>query len=703
MRKFILFLAFLLAGRVAAQTTKAVTVTSTTSTVSASASGFFATLCENSATPTAISKVTPQGSTVAATVQAGGCYTFSRAAGFPFSSGTILGTISSTAAGPFPFILTQYPTVPAMSGGVVQPTTCLAIQAIGTIKPDGTVTCVAAGDGGNLRTQAQPLAPGQIVMSPYCNARNVNNCYNTPANTIIDNTCSWNTGSPTVNCKDAPFTAADTGKNAMGWTSCAAFNNLGGTGGISDSVTRTITYVSSTQVTLSANPTNNSGANACLVWGNADDAAADLIDTAITTYTTSCPHVELAAGNYWFEKPHFFSNPPGCVLNPALVGFAGATQFGNIFYAGGFRLSGHGRSATTIYIGSSFPGAGACTHGASGGAGSACFVRVIGGQWDNFTITGGGNMKAPNVAGKWLIYAQGPGAIQNFNCINWGGNSGNGFNNTLGIVYSGWERWFEVDNSGCGTTGINALAVGAGPSLNAVRLRVENSAAVGITLVGPAGANGTPNFTCYDCGISGAQFTPSGTGTMYMIYNANAANMLCQLCNIQTGFGSNTVNQMIGFSNRNAGGVAVFRDSNIFFGNSTGALSSTAIEQFASGNVTLQNVNLRARASGKVYTDVVGSKLFNQGGVVASQLGGGITLNGKVFADVAETQTGTCLSNAAIVTFNGTYSFAPLVIVAASTSGSTGAQVTAISTTTATIHCNGTTDTFTASVIPNPF
>ena len=557
----------------------------------------------------------------------------------------------------------------------------------------------------NFPTQSLPLAPGMIAMSPYCAAANFSNCYYSPANTLVDNTCSWGTGSTTVTCTDAPFTVADTGKNAMGWTTCQAFGSNGGTGAISDSVTRTITYASSTTVTLSALPAANSGANSCFIWGNADDAAADLLDTFLTTYAGSCPHLELAAGNYWFEKPHFYMNPPGCTLNPALYGFSGATQFGDIFYAGGFRWSGRGRSATTVYLGPSFPGGGACNHGASGGAGSACFVRVIGGIWDNFTLSGGGNMKFPNIASKWLIYTQGPGALQNFNCINIGGNNGTGFGTpVLGIVYSGWERWFEVDNSGCGTVGANGLAVsGSGPSLNAVRLRIENSAAIGMQVVGPSGQNGTPNFTCYDCGISLAQFTPSGASTMYAIHNANVGNMKCDLCNIQTGFGTNVTNPMIGYHNQTAGGVAVFRDSNLLFGNSTGSTASGAIEQTASGTVILQNVELRARASGKVYSDVSGSRLFNQGGVTSAGLGGGITLNGVASSIAAEQQTGTCSSNAATVTFNLTYQFAPKVIIADSTSASTGAQITAVSTTTATVHCNGASDTFTVTTFWNPF
>jgi hypothetical protein len=579
-------------------------------------------------------------------------------------------------------------------------TTTFAQSGVG----GGGQTNVSGGGTGSLPVQAQPLAPGMIALSPFCNASNTNNCYNTPANTVIDNTCSWTTGSATVTCTDAPFVSADTGKNAMGWTTCQAFGSNGGTGAISDSITRTITFASSTTVTLSANPAANSGANACFIWGNSDDTAFDSVDTLLTTYIASCPHVEMAAGNYWIERPHFYTNPAGCTNNPALAGFSGAAQFGNIFYAGGLRISGRGRSSTTLYLGPSFPGTGACTHGASGSAGSACFVRVIGGQWDNFTLTGGGNMKAPNIAGKWLIYTQGPGALQNFNCINIGGNDGTGFNSTLGIVYSAWERWFEVDNSGCGTVGVNGLAIGGtGPSLNAVRLRIENSAQVGITVVGPAGAAGTPNFTCYDCGISLAQFTPSGNNIMYAIFHANSGNMQCTLCNIQTGFGTNVTNQMIGFSNRTAGGVAVFRDSNLWFGNTTGSTTSGAIELVASGTVTLQNVDLRARASGKVYADVVGSKLVNEGGVVISGLGGGVTLNGTQQVTASETQAGTCTTNAATVTFGGTYAFAPLVVVAPTTSGSTGVQVTATNTTTATIHCNGASDAFVATVTPSPF
>jgi hypothetical protein len=77
-------------------------------------------------------------------------------------------------------------------------------------------------------------------------------------------------------------------------------------------------------------------------------------------------------------------------------------------------------------------------------------------------------------------------------------------------------------------------------------------------------------------------------------------------------------------------------------------------------------------------------------------------LAGNNVSDPSETQPGTCSSNAATVTFSLVYKVAPLVVVSDTTSASTGAQATSANTTTATIHCNGASDTFVATVIPNP-
>jgi len=69
----------------------------------------------------------------------------------------------------------------------------------------------------------------------------------------------------------------------------------------------------------------------------------------------------------------------------------------------------------------------------------------------------------------------------------------------------------------------------------------------------------------------------------------------------------------------------------------------------------------------------------------------------------SEAGTGTCASNAAPITFKGTYLAAPIVTISPNTSASTGDQITAATTTTATVHCNGATDAFNFTVTPNPF
>lgn len=69
----------------------------------------------------------------------------------------------------------------------------------------------------------------------------------------------------------------------------------------------------------------------------------------------------------------------------------------------------------------------------------------------------------------------------------------------------------------------------------------------------------------------------------------------------------------------------------------------------------------------------------------------------------SEAGTGTCSANAATITFKGSYLAAPIVTISPNTSASTGDQITAATTTTATVHCNGATDAFNFTVTPNPF
>jgi len=119
------------------------------------------------------------------------------------------------------------------------------------------------------------------------------------------------------------------------------------------------------------------------------------------------------------------------------------------------------------------------------------------------------------------------------------------------------------------------------------------------------------------------------------------------------------------------------------------------------GKVMVENSNIDGGTGGAAVVSVAGCDVINLGNNNFVQ--GTFSLSGNNFSVPTETQTGTCAANAATVTFIRAYQIAPRVQLTPTTSGSTGAQATATTTTTATIHCNGATDAFVATVYPNPF
>lgn len=434
-------------------------------------------------------------------------------------------------------------------------------------------------------------------LGPQCPTTNAGNCFYTPANTTIDDTCSWATSSATVTCTDGPFTSAVTGMHAAGWQTCAAFSNALGSGVISTTADRTITYVSSTQVTLSANPSAAVTSGGCFIFGTPDDTGAAAAEAAYGAVTTYCPKLFLGAANYWFDSPHFNTQPPGCILNPAIVGSSMGT--GNVFYAGGFELEGRGRAATTIYLGPTFPNGNACTGG--------CFVVPLEAEWKDFQISGGGNIRSPHMNGLTLIYVTGPGSLDNILCTNEDG-AGNtvGGSTSIGFEISGWERLRQVDNSGCGT---NAFFIAPGASVYANSLRAENFAVAGVQVSAPVTSN-LPNFTCNDCGIySGVQ---SWNQPAYGIYNAGGSVLIYGGSQLQLG-STGATNQQIGYYATSAGGsTATFRDTVFLY--ASGVSTNSSIVLAGTGTTTLQNVLLTSQSSGNTYKDVSGSLLFDQGG-----------------------------------------------------------------------------------------
>jgi hypothetical protein len=144
----LLCIAATIAQSALAQTTATIEVTVSPITVSATSTGYFAVLYENSSTPSATFVVTPaqfngtQPATV--NVSAGAAYVFTRPAGLPFRPGDTLGSVvfPPPQLGPYTFVLVQYPNPP--NAPLVSAVKCSTGQSITQINPDGTTVCSSA-------------------------------------------------------------------------------------------------------------------------------------------------------------------------------------------------------------------------------------------------------------------------------------------------------------------------------------------------------------------------------------------------------------------------------------------------------------------------------------------------------------------------------------------------------------------------------
>jgi hypothetical protein len=133
----------LLASSLSAQTTVNMTVTTSSSAIQTSSSGYFAVLYEQSSTPSAAFTVTTMqsnGTLSTVSVSVGAAYVFSRQSGSPFQSGELLGWIEATTPGPYSFVLVQYANAP--NAPVVSAVKCPTGQSVNQINPDGTTICL---------------------------------------------------------------------------------------------------------------------------------------------------------------------------------------------------------------------------------------------------------------------------------------------------------------------------------------------------------------------------------------------------------------------------------------------------------------------------------------------------------------------------------------------------------------------------------
>ena len=129
--------------RASSQTVETITVTNQPVPVKATSTGYFAMLYEQAQVPSAAFEVTPlnaNGSELPIVdVAVGAAYVFSRKGQTAFSPGDTLGYVQATTAGPFTFVLAQYPNAP--NAPQVTAVRCPLGQYVGEINPDGSTSC----------------------------------------------------------------------------------------------------------------------------------------------------------------------------------------------------------------------------------------------------------------------------------------------------------------------------------------------------------------------------------------------------------------------------------------------------------------------------------------------------------------------------------------------------------------------------------
>jgi hypothetical protein len=483
------------------------------------------------------------------------------------------------------------------------------------------------GTGGTVNP-AEPLTA--ISVANVCPASNTGQCFNTPGNTQEAVDCSW-TGS-TVTCAGSHFVAGDVGKRVMGWSTCNAesanlASNAAATalvnGGVGARAMTISSYISGTQVGVSfAADQTASGNTHCLVWGTPDDTAFAAADTYAQALGY-CPKIELKNGYYWLNSPHFYTQPTSCTqLGTVYQGSAA-----NTVYAAGYDWEGQGTGNTVLFLANDFGSAG-CSNGLTA---LACWVRTLNGRWSQFQMTGGQN--GIGLAGTHkLIEAEGPGSIDNFTCTNFGGAN----TTNVGISVSNWDRWYQVNNSGCGGIAIEGNTASTGLTLVIYKYRAENNP-VGLLNLSSG------SVTCIDCGFLNSEFAANATGLIQNTHGGTIELEDSQVLNV------GAIATFTAYSANTTTGSTLYL-KNTSLGTSAGTAQS-GINCAVACNVYFQNSNLGYNGTGKAYTDVTGSNLYDQGG---NTIGGSlftvanVSISGAVHGSASVSTTALATGNVAI-------------------------------------------------------
>ena len=498
--------------------------------------------------------------------------------------------------------------------------------------------------GGGIAAAAIAGNTNSTYLSPACPNPSSGNCFFAYFDTqyaLADVTCNNGSFQITTGATDPPFKATDVGLVIAGITSTPnTAPNCPPQGTIA-------TFIDAHNVTVSASATGTTTTGS-LAWGHDDGAA---IQTAFNaSLGKGCLY--LPQGNAFFSLPPFLdqrTQPKGaatCVL---------------------------GTGQTLLTPTPSFSYTNCVTNG-------ACV----------FTWPNGANQN-PNYA-----------LLKDFEIFGLSYNlTGTGTNNNVfnlqRVTMENVWLWHWGNSIG---TGMNFI----GPD-SAFSPIADSSGATNCAFNG-SGANQTTQLFTPFCGengisvvIANGAFLESFGGQYGPGFNANAETVNGHWLSVgEVHFQPSGTNDTIRVGTT---GSLVLDDAQVI-----GAASNTfgAVDCNGSGG----KVQIRGKTTidggtgGVALRSVAGCTIINDSGGMASIVQGTFSLSGNSIGQPSETQTGSCTTNAATVTFKNVYSIAPLVTVSVTTSGSTGAQATATNTTTATIHCNGASDAFVATVFPNP-
>ena len=477
-----------------------------------------------------------------------------------------------------------------------------------------------------------------FYLSSVCPAANTGQCYYTPADTQIVNTCGWTTANSTVTCTGSPFVAADVGKAAYGWANCQAYVGNIGTNAITTPTTGaahlTISgYTDANNVTLSSNPANTqSGTTGCFIWGHPDDTGAAAMDSAAQA-APYCAKVFLASANFMFIVPHFYTNPTACAAQG--TSYPNVPGLGNVFYSAGYEIEGRGVGPTVVYLTPGFPETGSCNHGRTS---HGCFVVPGEGRWSDIQINGGSNDKGTNATTSYLIEEDGPATLDRVTCLNWGYNASG---NVFGIYSMAWSRLYQVNNSGCGSNGWGVdgnNAYAATVSVFGTNVAIENNKTTNLVIEGPTGVPNYSqgyNLTCVSCQFEGNQSSTA----MNMVVNLGGG-FRCKYCSF---LAQASTSGLTGYQCTNyTGCLAEFEDT--MFNLASGSGNQTSIYCVSTYTCTnyLRNTTLQSLGTGYTYRDTAGSYLYDQGG---NTLGSGthVSVSGQVYGEANS-------ANATIVT-----------------------------------------------------